>query len=244
MKSENILFGVVGLLAGLIIGFGFANSINKTAVTQVAPANTVGTASMPANGALPPNHPPIGTSGGDASGSASMGAPQAQITEAIEKAKADPKNFEAQMTAADLYYQIQRFDDAAKFYEAAVKLKPADVEPLIKLGNALFDAEKYADAEKWYLLALEKEPRNINVRTDLGLTFYLREPADLDRAIKEFNTSLGLEPDHEVTLQNLALAYRDKGDTANLQKTVARLKSINPSNPALPQLEGKQAPPQ
>lgn len=244
MKIENILFGVAGLLVGLIVGFAFANSINKTATMQAVPAASVASNTTSGNPALPPDHPPIGTSAGNSSGASTAngptGAPQAQITEAIEKAKGDPKNFEAQMTAADLYYQIQRFEDAAKFYEAAVKLKPGDTEPLIKLGNALFDAEKYAEAEKWYILALEKEPKNINVRTDLGLTYFLREPAELDKAIKEFNTSLGYEPDHEITLQNLALAYRDKGDTANLQKTIAKLKSINPQNPALPQLEGKQ----
>ena len=53
---------------------------------------------------------------------------------AIDKAKAQPQNYEAQMTAADLYYQIERFDDAAKFYEAAAKLKPGDAEPMIKAG--------------------------------------------------------------------------------------------------------------
>src|SRR5213080_812309 len=107
--------------------------------------------------------------------------------ETIEKAKQQPQDFEAQMTAADLYYQIQRFDDAAKFYEAASKLKPADTEPMIKLGNAYFDAAqtaaennnmqaatpKFALAERWYAEALEKEPKNISVRTDLGLTFFL-----------------------------------------------------------------------
>ena len=156
-----------------------------------------------------------------------------QVTAAIEKAKAAPQDFEAQMTAADLYYQIQRFDDAAKFYEAANKLKPGDTEPMIKLGNALFDAEKYAEAEKWYTLALQKEPKNIDVRTDLGLTFFLREPRDVPRAIAEYQRSLELDAKHEVTLQNLALAYTENGDTENFNKTLERLKAVNPKNPVV-----------
>ena len=137
------------------------------------------------------------------------------------------------MTAGDLYYQIQRFDEAAKFYETANKLKPADSEPLIKAGNSYFDAEKYEVAEKWYLLALEKEPRNINVRTDLGLTFFLRSPRDIDRSIKEYKASLAIDPEHEITLQNLALAYDEGGDKEGFRTTVEKLKKINPSNPVV-----------
>ena len=42
MNKENILFGIVGLLAGLIIGFMGANSINKQAMTQVPTAGQTG----------------------------------------------------------------------------------------------------------------------------------------------------------------------------------------------------------
>ena len=64
-------------------------------------------------------------------------APVMQVMESIEKAKAQPRNYEAQMTAADLYYQIQRFDDAAKYYEIANRLKPEKNEPIIKAGNSI-----------------------------------------------------------------------------------------------------------
>jgi tetratricopeptide (TPR) repeat protein len=162
-----------------------------------------------------------------------------KVSSAIEKARSDPKNFEAQMTAADLYYQIQRYDEAVKFYETASSLKPADTEPMIKAGNAYFDSDKFEDAEKWYLRVLDKDPKNIGVRTDLGLTFYLRTPRDVDRAIKEYKASLAINPDHEVTLQNLALAYRDKGDTENQRATIEKLKKINPKNELVTNPNGK-----
>lgn len=227
MKKENIMFGVIGLLLGSIIGFMFANSLNRSALETSATASTLAP-SANSNPALPPDHPPIGASDGPTGAAAIQ-----QVTAAIEKAKAEPQSFEAQMTAGDLYYQIQRFEDAAKFYEAAGKLKPTDAEPLVKAGNAYFDAENYLEAEKWYTLALAKNPKDITARTDLGLTFYLREPRDIDRAIKEYKSSLAINPKHEVTLQNLVIAYRENGDAANLQKTVEELKAVNPNNPAL-----------
>ena len=229
MKLENILYSIIGLLVGLIVGFMGANSLNRSAQTQ-----TTGTlpavANTSSNNALPPNHPPIGTTGNDQeSGAAAI----AEVSSAIEKAKSNPNDYKAQMTAADLYYQIQRFDEAAKFYEAAAKLKPSEPEPFIKAGNAFFDSERYEDAERWYTQALTIDPKNIDVRTDQGLAFFLREPRDIERAIREYKTSLGMKPDHEITLQNLALAYSEKGDTENFQATLEKLTKINPNNPVV-----------
>lgn len=228
MQKDKVLFGVGGLLMGAIIGFMLANSLNRYGV-QYQPAAGQ-TASTNSNMVLPPDHPPIGA-GTDAKNSGDGAVPE--VAAAIEKARRNPQDYEAQMTAADLYYQIQRFPDAAKFYEAANKIHPEDPEPIIKLGNALFDAEKYGEAEKWYVKALRIRPRDANVRTDLGLTYFLREPRDLDRAIKEYQGSLAIDPNHEMTLQNLAVAYREKGDKENEAKTIEKLRTVNPDNPVV-----------
>lgn len=224
MNRDKILFGVGGVLVGVVIGFLFANSVNRSASgTLNVSANTTAT-----NSVLPPDHPPIGASEG-----ASQTGAIPQVTEAIERARRSPDDFEAQMTAGDLYYQIQRFDDAADFYKRANELRPAENEPMIKLGNTNFDAERYEEAERWYAAVLKRTPNEVNVRTDLGLTFFLRQPRDLDRAIKEFNAALVLQPDSEIALQNLALAYKEKNDQASLQKTMDRLKQVNPNNPLI-----------
>jgi tetratricopeptide (TPR) repeat protein len=225
MKLDNLLFGVIGLLIGAIIGFVFANSVNRSTLDSSASASTSSLGSNP-NPALPPDHPPVG-------GMNQQEGSIPQVTAAIERARAEPQSFEAQMTAGDLYYQIQRLDEAVKFYEAASKLRPDAIEPLIKLGDSNFDAEKFQEAEKWYVQALEKEPRNKNVRTDLGLTFFLREPRDLERAIKEYKAALAIDPRLEIALQNLALAYREGSDDANYRKTVEQLRAVNPDNPLI-----------
>jgi tetratricopeptide (TPR) repeat protein len=227
MNKDRIIFGIGGILIGLIAGFFFANKINRESIPAQTASSTA--TSMPeGNSALPPNHPPIGQTGDSTGGGAVP-----QVMAAIEKAKQNPDDYEAQMTAADLYYQIQRFPDAAKFYEAANRIKPNEQESIIKLGNALFDAEQYDQAEKWYEKALQQRPKDVNVRSDLGLTFFLREPRDIDRAIKEFQASLAIDPNHEMTLQNLAIAYSEKGDKENAGKIVERLKKVNPENPVV-----------
>jgi tetratricopeptide (TPR) repeat protein len=228
MNKESALFGIVGLLAGLIIGFMVANKINQNAVVMPLPADP----SVKSNSNLPPGHPDIGGGKG-----APAGMMQPEIQAVIDRAKQSPNDVEAQLKAADAYYQIEKFDDAITYLKAANKLKPDDLEVIVHLGNANFDAEHFDEAEKWYTQALAKKPDNIDVRTDLGLTYVLREPPNYDRAIQEFTKSLETDPAHEQTLQNLTVAYTKKGDAPKAQSTLAKLEAANPENKAIAKLK-------
>lgn len=225
MKKDSILMGIIGLLVGLIVGFIFANNINQRGNVATGPAQGV-----QQNGALPPDHPAIPQNG------AQSGPDMQSVQEAINLAKSDPNNFTAQMKAADYTYQIQRFDDAIQYLQRANQLQPDNVDVFVQLGNVNFDANRFPEAEKWYAAALQKKPEDVNVRTDLGLTFMLREPADLDRAIKEFRASLERDPKHLQTLQNLTVALTRKGDAAQARTVLAKLEEVSPGNPAITSL--------
>lgn len=219
MNKENLLFVTVGLLAGLIIGFMFANSVNQNAVKPVS--------ASPNSPNVPAGHPAIG---------GANDAMQPQIQALIEKAKAEPEDFEAQIKAAEVYYQIQRFEGAIEFLKKANKLKPEDYETIVNLGNAYFDASKYEEAEKSYNAALARKSDDVNVRTDLGLTFIFREPPNFDRAVEEFRRALEKEPNHTQALQNLTVAFTKKGDAAQAKITLAKLESADPTNAAISKL--------
>jgi tetratricopeptide (TPR) repeat protein len=220
MTKENILFTIIGVLIGLIGGFFFTNSLNQG---SVAPAAVAG---VPQTGALPSGHPAVPGGGGS--------APEVQA--AIDRAKQNPDDFEAQMKAAELYYQIQRFDGAAEFLKKANSLQPDNQEVIVNLGNANFDAERYEEAEKWYTAALSKKPDSLDVRTDLGLTFVFRSKPDYNRAVAEFKTVLDADPSHIQALQNLAVAYTKKSDGENASAILAKLEQTDPSNSSLSKL--------
>ena len=154
----------------------------------------------------------------------------------IEKARQSPSDFQAQLDAADLYYQIQRFDGAIEFLKKANELQPDNYDVIVQLGNANFDADNYQVAEKWYETALEKKPGEANVRTDYGLTFMFREKPDYDRAIAEFNKVLATDPKHEQALQNLTVAYTKKGDAVRAKASLDKLAEAAPSNSTIKKL--------
>lgn len=142
MTRDNLLFGIIGLLFGFIIGFLFAASMNQ----RYGP----GAPTAASSGQMPTDHPALGNSGG----APASGNMQAEVTAQIEKARSEPKNFEAQVKAAELYYQIQRYDPAIEFLLKANQLKPDDYQTIVALGLVNLDAGHYDVAEKWYKAAL------------------------------------------------------------------------------------------
>ena len=111
-----------------------------------------------------------------------------------------------------------------------------DFDTLVKLGNANFEAERYDVAERWYSEALAKKPDAVDVRSDLGLTYFLRKPPQPERAVAEFRRALEYDPEHVPTLHNLTLVLAKTGDLDGAEATFARLEKINPQNDNLAQL--------
>ncbi|HLQ76580.1 MAG TPA: tetratricopeptide repeat protein [Terriglobia bacterium] len=93
---------------------------------------------------------------------ASMAAAQmpAEVSNALANARNNPGSFEAQIRAAELYYQIQRYDDALAYLLRANQLQPDSFEAIASLGMVNMDAGHLEDAEKWLKLALARQSDN------------------------------------------------------------------------------------
>jgi len=154
MSRENILFAIIGLLLGFIVGFMFASSMSQKAALQPAAAGTQG---------LPANHPPIADQNATESQESF-----AEVQAEIAKARNEPQNFEAQFKAALLNYRIQRFDQAIEYLLKANQLKPTDYRTVVFLGLVNLDAEHYEQAEKWYRAAIKMKSDDVMVLAGLA----------------------------------------------------------------------------
>ena len=227
MTKDNILFSIIGVLLGFIVGFMFANSVNQRGSAPAAQ-----NANRPAvAGALPEGHPPLGADGRPAPPTLS-----AQDQAAIERARNGQDDFDAQRAAGEIYYRAGQFNDAREYLLRANQLRPDNYETVVRLGNANYEMGEYTTAERWYQAALTMNPNDTDVRSDLGLTFLLRNPPDLDRAIAEFRGALERNPRHELALQNLTYVLIQKRDAAGAQESLARLTEVNPNNRGLARL--------
>jgi Flp pilus assembly protein TadD len=187
MSRDNLLFAIIGILIGFIIGFMLANSIlTREAAMRAAPLSAA-----QQSGNLPPNHPPV--AGSDQSGDGQQTFTQVQ--EAMKQAREHPDDFDAQLTAAKLEYQIQRFDQAIEYLLAANKIKPNDFNVLGMLGVANMDAGHFDAAEKWYRAAMIKKPEDIPVID--GLCAVLLSKGDAKGADEAINKLAKVDPTNQ-----------------------------------------------
>jgi tetratricopeptide (TPR) repeat protein len=155
MSRENLLFGIIGILLGFIVGFMFASSMSQKPPQMAASSQ-----------ALPSDHPPVGGAG--AQGTPDPQAIRAGVSASLEKARSEPQNFEAQIKAAELYYQIQLYDQAIEFLLKANELKPTDYRTVVILGMVNLDAGHFDTAEKWYRAAMKMKSDDVTVLAGLA----------------------------------------------------------------------------
>jgi len=123
-----------------------------------------------------------------------------------------------------------------------------DSEVTITLGNAYFDIgyfkkdnEQFQKSREYYQKALVQKPDNADVRTDLGLTYFLLSPPDNERAIEEFQKSLEVNPAHEKTLQVMTQVLLVEKRIDEAEKFLVKLREVNAENQTLPELESQIA---
>jgi tetratricopeptide (TPR) repeat protein len=156
MNRDNLLFTIIGILLGFIVGFMLASSYTQREAMPAAARTQT----------MPTDHP--------AAGEAQPGTPgqmQTQVTAALDQARKEPNNFDAQIKAAELYYQIQRYDDAIAYLLKANQLQPDSYETIANLGMVNMDAGHFETAEKWYKAALLKKPDDAKVLDGLVVVY-------------------------------------------------------------------------
>lgn len=133
MQKNNFLFGLVGIVLGVAIGYFATQYINQNKATPSKAA----VAAAPQTPAMPQ-----------------------EVLDLLKKANDEPNNFEAQVQVSMLYRQIGRREKELEFLQRASKLKPNDATVLQTLTQTLIETGNKAEAET-ALKQLEKvSPKN------------------------------------------------------------------------------------
>lgn len=184
MSRDNLLFTIIGILLGFIGGFLLASNISqREAAVRARPTQS--------SQNLPADHPPV--AGDQSSGDGQQML--ASVQTAMKQARENPNDFDAQVAAAKLQYQIGRYDQAIEYLLAANKVKPDDATVLAMLGVANLDAKHYDAAAKWYKAALMKNPTDL-VSLD-GYCYVLLETGDTKTAEEQIKKLEKLAPTNE-----------------------------------------------
>ena len=227
MNRENILFSVIGVLFGYVVAFTFVVYFNQSAPVPVAASNASATAGGGGAESLPTNEVK------------ERQRLQTAAERAAQAAREDPQNFDAQKSAAEASLEAQDFEGAIDFLTRANQLRPDDYQILVRLGHANSAAGRFDTAERWFRAALAKKPDDGDVRSELALTFFMREPPQPEKALAELRRGLEQNPSHVPTLHNLSLMQMQTHDYAGASETLDRLEKVEPGYERLPALRAE-----
>jgi cytochrome c-type biogenesis protein CcmH/NrfG len=175
MKAESVLFGVAGMLFGVIVGW----IIGSQQAERTSPA--------PAAQAAPAER-----STGNDQQRAVLDETRVRALQTI--ATGDPKNAEARVELANVYFEGERYQDAIKWYEEALSLDPKNVNASTALGVSYYYTNQTDRALKQFDHSLAVDPRHTRTLLSQGMVRAFGKQ-DLAGATASWQRVVELAPD-------------------------------------------------
>jgi cytochrome c-type biogenesis protein CcmH/NrfG len=154
MKRESIMFSLVGMLFGILIGW----IIGSQHAGLPAPAAAQATAST--------GSPASGASG---RGSSAPALDVQRASELERTANAQPSNAAVRVELADVYFDAERFDLAVPWYEAALKLDSKNPDASTDLGVCYYYLNQADRALAQFDHSLSVDPKHVKTLLDQGI---------------------------------------------------------------------------
>ena len=141
MKSESIAYVIAGICFGIILGWviGTQQARRPGAVASAPTASA-----QPAAGATAQQQAPRLDEG------------RVQALNTI--LQSDPKNVNATIQLGNVYFDAERWDDAAKWYEKALELDPKNADASTDLGVSYYYSNKPDQALAQFEKSLAMSP--------------------------------------------------------------------------------------
>jgi tetratricopeptide (TPR) repeat protein len=109
-----------------------------------------------------------------------------------EMAAMDPNSYRVHWLMGDLQFELQRYEPAAKEYEAALALRPDNSQLYLNLGNLYREQMKYAEAMECYRKSVQADPYYAPAHLMLGDA--LLTESNAKEAVGHLRTSVMLNP--------------------------------------------------
>jgi tetratricopeptide (TPR) repeat protein len=150
MKAAFIVYAATGACFGLIVGW-----ILGTQQSAARPPFAAAPAAQAANAAAPPPAKPV--------------LDEAQATALKGIAEKDPANVQSRVQLGNMYFDAERFLEAIRWYEEALKLNPNDVSVSTDLGVCFYYTDQPDRAVRQLEQSLRIDPKHTKTLLNLGI---------------------------------------------------------------------------
>ena len=176
MKPESIAFAVSGMVFGLIAGWMLGA---QQATLRPASAPPAVAAAAPATPAPAAAAAPV------------LNKADVEKNEAL--ARANPSSAAPRIALGNLYFDAEQYNEAAKWYEAAIKLDPSDPDVSTDLGVSYYYLNQPDRALAQFDRSLEINPRHTKTMLNVGIVRAFGKQ-DLDGATKAWQEVVAIAP--------------------------------------------------
>jgi tetratricopeptide (TPR) repeat protein len=180
MKSDNIAFGIAGVLFGLIAGWMIGSQ--QAASRPGAP---------PAAQTQPADS---GSAGAGASTTRAAVLDQTQVNALKAVAEREPSNAKPRIDLANLYFDAEKYEDAIKWYDEALKISPNDANVSTDLGVCYYYTNQPDKALAQFDRSLKLDPKHTKTLLNVGIVKAFGKQ-DLAGATEAWKQVLQIAPD-------------------------------------------------
>ncbi len=155
MNKNNLVFGLCGVIIGIILGvFLAAQSVQR--VQSVAPMNQQITAQS-SEQEMTEGQPQINE------------AMLSQIAEQEQILRRDPENQSAIISLANLHFDVNNHSQATQWYEKALQKDPNNINLITDLGTSYLQLQNVEKSLEMYKKALSIDPKHHQTLMNLGI---------------------------------------------------------------------------
>jgi tetratricopeptide (TPR) repeat protein len=173
VKRDSIIFGICGVFFGILVGWIIGSQ--QGAAPRPAPA-------APAESAA--------TSGQ----SSAKPLDEARASALTQTAAASPRDVQVRLDLGNLYFDADRFDDAARWYEQALTIEPRNVSASTDLGIAYYYMNQPDKALQQFDRSLAIDARHTKTLLNVGIVRAFAKE-DLEGAAQAWQRVVEYAPD-------------------------------------------------
>jgi serine/threonine protein kinase/Flp pilus assembly protein TadD len=155
------------------------------------------------------------------------GNEQGALNEIDRALSLDPSNRYTLVSQAQIYTQLNRWDDAEKTLRRALKEHPNFWLAYNELGCGLHGQARYREAIQAFRAASLAAPKNAMTLGNLGAEYL--EVGEFSEALRSLQQGLALEPDSDLAAANTSLAYRYQGKYEKALPFARKAVELNPA---------------
>jgi cytochrome c-type biogenesis protein CcmH/NrfG len=179
MKPESLVFGIAGTFLGLIAGWLIGSQQPATrAAATMAPATA---ASAPASTASAP-------------ASNKVVLDESEVKRLKDIAEKDPQNASPRTSLGNMYFDAERYSEAAEWYAKAIELDPTNPDVSTDLGVAYYYENQPDKALAQFKHSLEIDPKHTKTMLNQGIVLAFGKQ-DLAAAAKAWEEVIKIAPE-------------------------------------------------